>query len=315
MKVVRLLPLLMTTAWTALADGLPVITAHPQSYTTAPGSPGDLSVVAPNATAFQWRFNGVDIPGATSSSISHLPAPSYEHGLLHGSGEKRCWLGAEPDGIRCGRGHARALCRSPITGMPLPRYLCIRRLLAAARWSSQVQNWIRCSRLCGTPPPPTSVATAFVNNGYFLHGSVQVPSVSPGQTVYYRVDITYTNGSETITLPSRVLTLVAGGASTPFPRQAISDSLVTSNGLILFPLGGAQHSDKPGASSRRDVQSIQRLLCLLRFRPPAVPVAEGRRQYPGRNEFYHYLGLFSLRRRVPAVLNDYQCASGGRRKL
>ncbi len=50
----------------ASADSLPVISTQPHNLS---GS-GSFSVVSTNATGFQWRWNGTDIPGATNASLS-----------------------------------------------------------------------------------------------------------------------------------------------------------------------------------------------------------------------------------------------------
>jgi hypothetical protein len=59
----------------------------------------------------------------------------------------------------------------------------------------------------------------YFNNGYFNGPNQSVPTVAPGQAVYYRVDIAYTNQyfSGTQTQQSTVLNLVAGGDIYPVP--------------------------------------------------------------------------------------------------
>src|SRR3989442_1692463 len=53
----------------ACAGSLPVITTHPQSQVVEPGSNATFSVVCTNATAWQWRFNGVELSGGTNSTL------------------------------------------------------------------------------------------------------------------------------------------------------------------------------------------------------------------------------------------------------
>ena len=66
-----------------------------------------------------------------------------------------------------------------------------------------------------------------VKNGYYGNSSTirTVPTVAPGQTVFYRVDISYPYESGTFTQHSRVLVLEAGGGTYPTP----------SAGNLLFP--------------------------------------------------------------------------------
>jgi hypothetical protein len=56
-----------------------------------------------------------------------------------------------------------------------------------------------------------------VTSGYFNGGTLTVPTVAPGQTVYYRVDISYPYNPGTFTQQSTVLKLTAGGGSFPVP--------------------------------------------------------------------------------------------------
>jgi hypothetical protein len=56
-----------------------VITAQPQSVDVVTGTSFTLSVSASQAASFQWKKNGVDIPGATSSSYTVLSFDSLAH--------------------------------------------------------------------------------------------------------------------------------------------------------------------------------------------------------------------------------------------
>ena len=60
----------------------PAITSQPSSTTVAGGIPLDLTVDANGfpAPAFQWRFNGTNIVGATSATYSIPPASSQNVG-------------------------------------------------------------------------------------------------------------------------------------------------------------------------------------------------------------------------------------------
>src|SRR5689334_23058869 len=52
-----------------LAD-LPVFTAHPTNQLRAPGAAVTLTCAATGADSFQWRWSGVDIPGATNTTLT-----------------------------------------------------------------------------------------------------------------------------------------------------------------------------------------------------------------------------------------------------
>jgi hypothetical protein len=84
------------------ADGLPVITVQPASQIVSPGGTATLTVTATGAASLQWRFNGTDIPGATSLDAANPERPDHQQRLLHGGGEKRHQLGAKSDGLAFG---------------------------------------------------------------------------------------------------------------------------------------------------------------------------------------------------------------------
>jgi subtilase family serine protease len=51
-------------------NGPPSITTQPASLTVSAGASSTLTAVAPGATTYQWRLNGANIAGATSSSLT-----------------------------------------------------------------------------------------------------------------------------------------------------------------------------------------------------------------------------------------------------
>jgi hypothetical protein len=68
----------------------PVLWNQPRSATVRAGGPALLSVYAPDATAYQWRKNGVGIPGAAQSWLEFAPASLADTGtydvVVFGSG-------------------------------------------------------------------------------------------------------------------------------------------------------------------------------------------------------------------------------------
>src|ERR1700693_4418451 len=68
MKSIFLIALLMFSRM-AFADGLPVFSVQPTNQIVVPGSTVSLTALATGATSYQWRFNGVDISGATGATL------------------------------------------------------------------------------------------------------------------------------------------------------------------------------------------------------------------------------------------------------
>jgi glucose/arabinose dehydrogenase len=71
----------MTVSLT-VTSGAPVIGLSPQSLTLDPGLPASFLVIASGQTplSYQWQRNGVDIPGATSSSYSLSSVAASDNG-------------------------------------------------------------------------------------------------------------------------------------------------------------------------------------------------------------------------------------------
>ena len=96
-----------TTPGGALSGTQPGIWDQPKSLQIRSGKPALLSVFAPDATAYQWRKNGVWIPGATQSWLAINPADCSDSGaydvLIFGSGSaystsQTAMLRVYPDG-------------------------------------------------------------------------------------------------------------------------------------------------------------------------------------------------------------------------
>ncbi|HEX5397802.1 MAG TPA: immunoglobulin domain-containing protein [Verrucomicrobiae bacterium] len=224
---------LLLAANAAFADELPFITVQPTNQIVSPGNSATLTVAAGSATGFQWRFNGADIAGGTNSTLQIPNAQTNNAGYYtvvakNSTGwvpSQSAWLSVVPNTPPpppLGYGGVVPFSNTTNTG-----------LFAQARSSVDggVINNGNAQVVAGPAldqMQPVGLSTA-VSNGYYGRPFVTrtVPTVAPGQSVFYRVNITYTNiySFSTLTQQSAVLNLVAGGGVYPVP----------STGYLKFP--------------------------------------------------------------------------------
>ena len=214
-----LVPMMVATL--AAAGTLPVILTQPQDLTNS----GTFSVVSPNALGFQWRCNGADIPGATNATLARTvldPAGYYAVVAENDTG----WVPSRLAYLSRGSGGL----------VPLSNY-------GNASFDAQACYQLGTGQQQGGPltsgfaqvvagpeideMQPAGDAWDFSWYsydpswaGYFDDYDRLVPGVSPGQTVYYQVNLSYPLNGGTYTQPSRTLALVAGGGSFPTPSAA-----------------------------------------------------------------------------------------------
>lgn len=188
------------------AAGLPVITVPPASQTVSPGSTATLTVTATGATSFQWRFNGADISGATSSTLQ-IPNAQTNNGGYYMAVAKNAtgWVPSQMAWLSVVSGSGGVVPFSNKTNNYFQGQAC-------DYYGNPLNN---CSAQVVAGPAldqmqPVGLSTG-VTNGYYGYSffTRTVPTVAPGQAVYYRVDIapTYDLGNA----QSTVLQLTAGG--------------------------------------------------------------------------------------------------------
>jgi hypothetical protein len=209
------------------ADGLPVISSNPQTQTVTPASTAVLSVTAAGATSYQWRFNGADIPGATSASLTLTNVQLTNTGYyLVVAKNSSGWVPSQlaylsvvdtPGLVPFSNyNNPNAVADYQVGlygGNPVPITNGTAQVLAGP-----ALDQMQLAALNQPPPAPISIP---VSNGYFRFSpGCYVSSVEAGQTVYYQVNITYPDADfpgGTYTQPSTVLKLVAGGNGYPMP--------------------------------------------------------------------------------------------------
>jgi hypothetical protein len=209
------------------AGNLPVITTQPQSQVVSTNVNATLSVAATGATQYQWRFNGTNIADATTSALvvtnTQLTNTGYYSVL---AGNDTGWVSST----------LAYLSVVDVTGtVPFSN---------TGNTNSRAMTW--CFNLFQQPitngtarvvagpqldqmNPVGSPVSIF--QGYYAGGNPSVPSVVPGQTVYYRVDVISSGPCGYAAQPSTTLVLTAGGTSTGgtvYPIPSVS--------AIQFPL-------------------------------------------------------------------------------
>lgn len=195
---------LMALTYTALGDGLPVISSNTQNQIVVPGYTGPIfSVVSSNATGFQWRFNGTDISGATNATLQITNAQSANVGYYMAVAKNPSgWVPSQMAWLSVVSGSGGVVPFSNKTN----NY-----------WDSQVLDHNGVPLNGGTAQvvagPALDQMQPFglsfpVSNGYYGFSFVtrSIPTVAVGQTVYYRVD----TSSAPWHTQSRVMSLTAG---------------------------------------------------------------------------------------------------------
>lgn len=205
-----------------LADALPVITGQPQSQAVVVNGAAAFAVTAIGATGYQWRFNGVDIPGATAAtllrnSVQRTNAGYYMVVVRNDTGSVPSQLGylsvLGGDGVvpfsNIDNTNFQGVARSQYTAALLTNGIA---QVVAGPELDQMQP-------IGDPWDFSEYASYPDWAGYFDMLNQLVPDVAPGQPVYYRVDLTYQNpyGTNMVTQPSTTLKLLAGGRAYPVP--------------------------------------------------------------------------------------------------
>lgn len=219
MKTLPALVVFLILPMMALAGSLPVFTVQPTNQLVSPGGSAMLTVTAAGAENFQWRLNGADVTGATNSTLTLAGLQTTNSGYYMALAKnatgwvssQMAWLSVVP-----GAGGTVPLSNSTNTyfaGQAASLYPTI----------SDGTARVVAGPALDQMQPVGPFAT--VTGGYYDYEEeigispqpVHVPTVAPGQTVYYSVSFIYTNQGTTYARPSTVMRLVAGGNGFPTP--------------------------------------------------------------------------------------------------
>ena len=225
--------LLLLLPMATVAGGLSVISFHPQNALVSPGSNATFMVTASDATSYQWRFDGSDISGATNSTLVltnvQLANAGYYLVIAKNSAgwvpSQMAYLSvaAYPGGL------------VPFSNRSNTNYFgwqARNQLPSVAGYSDEpITNGyaqvVAGPELDQMQPIGNPYQFEAGDDGYFDAPNQFVPTVAPGQTVYYRVVLRYpVYGDGEFSQPSTTLELVAGGGTFPVP----------SSGGLMFPI-------------------------------------------------------------------------------
>jgi hypothetical protein len=206
----------------AHAGIFPVITAHPQNQTVAPGNTATFSVTATGATGYQWRFNGTNINGGTSSALQVPSAQAANAGYyMVVARNETGWVPSQmaylsvADPVLGGNGTV------PLSNQGNSSAQACYQFGDFSTYGQPINGGSARTVAGPALDQMQSVGSGVtVNNGYFNGPARNVPTVAPGETVYYRVDVSYSYSGHSYTQRSTVLKLVAGGGLYPTPSAA-----------------------------------------------------------------------------------------------
>jgi len=214
-----------------LADTLPVFTAHPTNQLRAPGATATLMCAATGADSLQWRQNGLDITGATNSTLTITNAQTTNTGYYVAIAKnttgwtpsQMAYLNVTGGGglvpfSNYGNSGQYALVRynNMVNFMVPPVTNGVAQLVAGPEIDQmQPVSGALWDFAEGIDWYGSSFAGTFDDDGF----PYSIPTVNPGQTVYYQVSVVVPQ-QPTWARPSTMLKLVAGGGANPTPSTS-----------------------------------------------------------------------------------------------
>ena len=190
MKKLLLLTGVLMLSGQIFAKDLPSFNTQPQNQRVAPNGTATLSVAVNGAESVQWRFNGVDIPGATNLTLQITNVQSANVGYYMAVARNR--VGCTPSKL--------AYLSDSVGGGVVP----LSNVSPAVTYGRAFYDYGSPDRV--GQPVNNAIAYVFtgpeldqmdyselddgaeVTNGYFATpGGTVLSNISPGQNLYYRV--------------------------------------------------------------------------------------------------------------------------------
>lgn len=208
---------LVASAGFLLAGSLPEITVHPTNQLVTPGSEVVFAVTAPLATSFQWRFNGADLQGAEASTLVLTNVQAADRGYYMAVAKNETgWVPSQMAYLAVVDGPGGIVPRHNLwsTNTQVRYASCGPWYEPIFPGSAQVYAGPEMDQMQPVGPP-----IEFHEPGYYAGEDMNVPTVEPGQTVYYRVKVTYPceGRGDTNWQFSYTLEMIAGGGEYPIP--------------------------------------------------------------------------------------------------
>ena len=186
---------------------LPFFTTHPTNQIVAPSNTVTFVAQSSNATAYQWRLNGVDIPAATNISLVITNAQTNNIGYYMAVAKNSTGWTPSRMGYLSVVGSTMGVVPFNTKNIPTAQanyqidycFFNYRPITngTATLVAGPALDWM---------VPVVVNSHSVVSNGYFPYAgsnppppalplptllSRNVPNVAPGQDIFYRVDVSY----------------------------------------------------------------------------------------------------------------------------
>jgi hypothetical protein len=207
-----------------MGQTLPVITSSPANVTVLPGNTAAFTVTATGANGYQWLFDGTNIAGATGATLQIANAQSTNCGYyLALATNSSGWVPSQMAYLTLDytRGATQPTACGTLSFSTMNNHYdsgnVVDYISEEAITNATVQMIVG-PELDEMHPVGRSIPyqLGFFINGYYVAPDQPVATVSPGQLVYYWINVYYTNSGAWFQ-PSTVMRIAAGTNGTAAP--------------------------------------------------------------------------------------------------